>query len=98
MKAVIDLSEVEDQLVNCKPGDEYTITFTVDGKTDTELDGTASEVEHLGDSEGGGEDEASNEETPEEGMSRGQMGGRMDGRMSGGYGKKVPKAILMIAK
>jgi hypothetical protein len=89
MKAVIDLSEVEDQLVNCKPGDEYTITFTVDEKTPEELTGTASEVEHLGDAENEGENASANEESPEEPSSR---------QTSGGYGKKVPKAILMVAK
>lgn len=88
MKAVIDLAEVEDQLTNCKPGDTYSITFTVDAKTPDELDGTASEVEHLGDSEGDGEGASANEESPEEAPARGQSS----------YGKKVPKAILMISK
>lgn len=48
MKASIDLSAVADQLANCKPGDEYSLTFIVDTKTDTGLTGTASEIEHIG--------------------------------------------------
>lgn len=82
MKAIIDLSEVEDQLANCKPGDEYTLTFTVDAKTDDELDGTASEIEHLG---GGEAEDYSEGEAPE-------------GPMPKGDRKKMPKAILMISK
>lgn len=94
MKAVIDLSEVEDQLTNCKPGDEYSIVFTVDAKTDEQLTGTASEVEHLGQDEGDAEnpseDAAKDEEYPDEQMPK--------GRMAGPAGRKIPKAILMIAK
>lgn len=89
MKAVIDLSEVEDQLQNCKQGDTYSIVFTVDSKTDEELDGTASEVEHLAgeDEENYAEDKAQEEETPEEMPRKGMMAG-----------KKMPRAIAMISK
>ncbi len=88
MNAVIDLTEVEDQLVNCKPGDTYTLTFTVDAKTPDELTGTATEVEHLGgEEESYDEDQSAGEETPEETMPKGRMAG-----------KKMPKAILMISK
>lgn len=87
MKAVIDLSEVEDQLTDCKPGDTYSIVFTVDAKTEGELTGTASEVEHVGDEENYSEDNSPDEETPEE-MPHGKMVGA----------KKLPKAILMISK
>lgn len=83
MKAVIDLSEVEDQLTDCKPGDTYTLTFTVDAKTDEELTGTASEVEHVG-----GEDEyADEEEQPTERE-----------MPKGAAGKKMPRAIMLISK
>lgn len=85
MKAIIDLSDIEDQLANCKPGDSYEITFTVDAKTDEELTGTATEVEHLmKEGDGYSDEDASEEPQPE--MTRGPAG------------KKMPKAILMIAK
>lgn len=85
MKAVIDLSEVEDHLVDCKPGDTYTLTFTVDAKTEEELTGTATEVEHLGGEEG---EEYAEEETPAEETQPARTS-------SGG---KVPKAIVMVSK
>lgn len=47
MKASIDLSAVAEGLENCKPGDEYSVIFTVDTKTGSALTGTASEIEHL---------------------------------------------------
>lgn len=55
-----------DQLADCKPGDEYTLTFVVDTKTGTGLTGSASEIEHIGggDYEGeGGEPEMSHGRT-----------------------------------
>lgn len=48
MKASIDLTAVADQLADCKPGDEYSVTFVVDEKSDKGLIGTASEIEHIG--------------------------------------------------
>lgn len=84
MRAVIDLTDVEEQLANCKPGDTYSITFTVDAKTDEELTGTASEIEHL--SGEGEEDEYDDSERPQPEMTHGPGG------------KRMPKAILMISK
>jgi len=80
MKASIDLTAVADQLANCKPGDEYSLVFVVDQKTNSQLTGTASDIEHLG------EEDYDEEESPEE-MPHGPAGR-----------KKLPKAILMIAK
>lgn len=81
MKASIDLAEVEEDLANCKPGDEYTVTFVVDEKSDKGLTGTASEIEHIG-----------REDYEDD--------GREDEMFHGpsAKGKKLPKAILMIAK
>lgn len=48
MKANIDLTAVADQLADCKPGDTYSLEFTVNEKSDKGLTGTASEIEHIG--------------------------------------------------
>lgn len=83
MKASIDLSAVAEGLENCKPGDEYSVVFTVDTKTGSALTGTASEIEHLGDyddSEDGHEDL--------------DVDGHRDGAKKG----KLPKAILLVSK
>lgn len=82
MKLIIDATEVAEQLADCQPGDEYTLVFTVDSKTDTELTGTATEVEHLE-----GEEEYAEEEMPaEESMSP-----------QPARTKRVPKAIMVVA-
>lgn len=86
MKASIDLSEVEDQLADCKPGDEYSVTFVVDGKTDEELTGTASEIEHLG------------EEEYDESKYEGPEAEERPVVRATHAGKRVPKAILLVSK
>lgn len=88
MKASIDLSAVAEGLENCKPGDEYSVVFTVDTKTGSALTGTASEIEHLSGEYDEDEDEAIEANTWMERKKR-------DGSQSG---SKVPKAILLVSK
>lgn len=66
MKANIDLSAVADQLEDCQPGDEYSLVFVVDSKSDKGLTGTASSIDHL-------EEEGYADEEPEDQMTHGPI-------------------------
>lgn len=83
MKVVIDASEVADQLAECEVGEEKAITFTVTAKGEGTIEGEATGVEHVTGGEKYAEEEG--EEIPAETTEPTSK-------------RKVPKAILMVAK
>lgn len=87
MKLVIDATEVAEDLADCKPGESKLITITVgsnDGKTIT---GDATAVEYAEDEE---------EEEPE-GETKDEEEDDEEEAMAHHKGKKMPKAILIVA-
>lgn len=86
MKLVIDATEVAEELDKCKPGDQKMITITVGSKDGDTITGDATAVEYVT-----GEEDYEEEEDEE-------MEEEMKGKMHGKMGRKVPKAILLVAR
>lgn len=82
MKALIDLSEVADQLKNCKPGESKQVTFKVTSNEGGTIKGEATSADYADEEEEDYEEEDEEEEMP---MRHGKKG-------------KVPNAILLIAE
>lgn len=70
MKALIDLSEVADQLKNCKPGESKQVTFTVTSNEGGTIKGEATSAEYADE-----EDEDDDYEEEEMPMKHGRKGG-----------------------